>query len=314
MGDLNKISIVIPTKDRKADLLKCIISISNQFLKPSEVIVIDDGKLENEFITKINQIFSKSGIFFTYYKKEKPGLAESKNIGAHLAHYDLVLFIDDDVILDVEYLENLMECWRKNADKKNIAGISGIATNTRREHFLEEIFYRIFCLYSPKLWSILPWGFQTWDYEMRDETLVDWIPGYSSSFRRFIFDKFEFKPLQPGRTSLEDLEFCWRLKLSGYRFVITPFAKLKHNESLSGREKALLSGKKEGYNRCLIFNQYAKKSLKNYICFYIASLGWVLRQFIGIFVEPKYALNHLYYGIGLFLGYCNYAARNKSSY
>lgn len=314
MCDFNKISIVIPTKDREADLLKCIISISNQSLKPSEVIVIDDGNLENEFIITVDKFLSGSGISFTYYKKEKPGLAESKNIGAHLAHYDLILFIDDDVILDVEYLENLMKCWRKNAGKENIVGISGIATNTRREHFLEKIFYRIFCLYSNKPWSILPWGFQTWNYEIRDETIVDWIPGYNSSFRRIIFDKFEFKPLQPGRTALEDLEFCWRLKLSGYEFVITPFAKLQHNESLSGREKALLSGEKEGYNRCFMFKQYAPKNLKNYVCFCIASLGWVLRQFMGVFVEPKYAMNHLYYGFGLFLGYCNYAARKESSY
>lgn len=304
-----EISIIIPTKDRQKDLIECIESIKDQTFLPIEVIVIDDGEISEITKKLIRELLSKKGIFFEYFKKDKPGLAESKNLGAESANGNIVLFLDDDVILDKNYIKKLADIWKRNKKDKKLAGISGIAINTKVKFLPEKIFDRIFCLYSLKPWSILAWGFQTWDYNLEKEEKVQWTPCGFTSFRREILQKYQFKALQPGRTALEDIEFCCKLNKNGYYFIITPFAKLIHREVITGREKAFISGYKEGFNRCLIFQNYARKTFKNYLCFSIASVGWIIRQWLGALIEPKSGLNHLLLSFGLIKGNCCFLLR-----
>lgn len=297
-----KISIVIPTKDREKDLLKCIESIKNQTLLPLEVLIIDDGKISELTKNLIHKLLSVNEILFRYFKKDRPGLAESKNLGAKKANGDIILFLDDDVVLGKDYLKRLLDVWQRNKEDEKLAGVSGMVTNIKRKSLAEKFFNRIFFLYSMKPWSILPWGFQTWDYNLKKEEKSEWTPCGFTSFRKEIFKKHQFKSFQSGRTALEDIEFCWRVNKNGYYFIITPSAELIHNESQTGREKAIVSGYKEGFNRCLIFETHAQKTLKNYLCFLIATMGWIIRQWLAILIEPKLALNHFLYGIGLIKG------------
>ena len=275
------LSIVIATKDREKDLIECIESIGKQTVKPVEVLVIDDGRIPERIKEKIKNLISKDSIIFRYFKKDKPGLAESKNLGAKESIGDVVLFLDDDVILDNDYIKNLLKVWEKRWDEKHLAGVAGVSKNSRKKSLIEVTLNKIFCLHSKKTWSILPWGFQTWDFHLKNEEIADWVPGFSASFRKEIFNIYQFKSLKPGRTALEDIEFCWHLKNDGYHFIVTPYARLVHNQSLSGRESSFLSGLKEGANRKIMFKMHAEKSAKNYFCFYFSSLGWILRQFIA---------------------------------
>ncbi len=297
-----KLSIVIPTKNREEELIDCINSIRGQTSLPNEVLVIDDGQISQRARDFISDLLFQTDISLKYFRKEKPGLAESRNLGARNAVGDVVLFLDDDVGLEKNYISKLVEVWEANKDDKELAGISGIATNTNDKSLLEKVFDRVFCLYSPKPWSILPWGFQNWDYDLKHKQKVQWVPCGFTSFRREILQEYQFEPLQPGRTALEDIEFCWKLNKDGYHFIITPFARLVHHESATGREKAFLSGYKEGFNRCLIFKMHAQKTFKNYVCFSIASLGWIIRQWLAAIAEPRLALSHLLLSFGLIKG------------
>ena len=219
---------------------------------PYEVLVIDDGEIKKETKIFLKKELEEKGIIFRYFKKEKPSLAGSKNLGARESQGEIVLFLDDDVVLEKDYLENLVEVWEREKNNQKLAGVSGLMKNAPRKSLFEKIFLKLFFLSSKRLWAILPWGYQVWNYEMKKEEKVEWIPGYNSSFRKEIFKKFKFKELQPGRTALEDIEFCWYLKNEGYFFIITPRAKLLHKEIMQGREKAFISGFKEGYNLSLI--------------------------------------------------------------
>jgi len=300
-------SIVIPTKDRENDLLKCIESICRQTFFPLEVLIVDDGKISEHNKELIKNVLLKKEISYRYFKKNKPGVAESRNLGAKESSGDLVLFLDDDVVLNEDYIKVLIETWMKHGGDSKVAGISGVPTNGKGKLFLEKIFERVFFLYSSRSWAVLPWGFQTWNYKIKKAEISDWLPGHNGSFRKEIFQEYQFTVLQPGRTALEDVEFCIQLKNKGFYFIITPFAKLVHNESLIGREKALISGYKGGFNQCLIFRYHSKKNLKNYLCFIIASVGWILRQWIAIFVEPTLCIRHFLQGIGLIGGIFSFA-------
>jgi len=276
-----EISIVIPTKDREKDLLECIKSISHQTFLPQEVLVIDDGEIKENIRKFVQVLLSEKNVSFRYFKKNNPDSAESKNLGAEKAINEVIVFLDDDVVLEKDYIANLIKVWEKNKKEKKLAGVSGIILNARKKSWLEQIFNRIFFLHSEKSWSILPWGFQTWDYNLKKEEKADWLPCGICSLRKKIFQKYQFQSLQPGRTALEDIEFCWRLKKDDYYFIITPLARLIHKESITGREKIFITGLKEGLNRKILFKKLADKNLKNCFCFWAASMGWILRQFLA---------------------------------
>jgi glycosyltransferase involved in cell wall biosynthesis len=291
---MRQYSIVIPTKDREKDLNECVDSVLIQTLNPDEVLVIDDGNLSERFKTALQNKLTQKNIGFRYFKKQKPGLSESKNWGAKEAKSEIVLFLDDDVVLEKDYAEHLLKVWQENWQDKELAGVSGIIKNSRKKSFLEKLFNKIFCLDSKKTWSILPWGFQTWDFYIKSNKRAEWAPGGTTSFRKEIFDFFQFKSLQPGRTASEDIEISWKLKDDGYYFIITPFAKLTHKESPISREKDFILGIKDGANRRVIFHMHAPKNIKNYFCFCMAAMGSVLRQLLcGNFEK----------GLGIAIGY-----------
>ncbi|UCG47328.1 MAG: glycosyltransferase family 2 protein [Phycisphaerales bacterium] len=295
-------SVVIPTKDREEDLAACIESVARQVLLPIEVLVVDDGAIGEGVRRAIEGELGRAGISFRYFKKDKPGSAESKNLGAKEATGELVLFLDDDVVLEREYISSLGQIWEKRGGESRLAGVCGVIRNARAKRRAERVFNRIFCLHSSKSWSILGWGFQTWDYGLRGEQQVEWTPCGLTSFRREVLNRYRFRALEQGRTALEDLEFCWRLLRDGYHFIMAESAGLVHKAASAGREGAFAAGYKEGYNRCLIFQRHAEKSFKNRLCFLVASVGWIIRKWFAAFLEPRSAAKYLLCGLGIIAG------------
>lgn len=307
-----KISIVIPTKDREGDLCACLGSILRQTKTPLEVILIDDGNVPHGLVSGIQKAFQEKEIPFIYQKKEKPGLAESKNLGAKIACGDVVVFLDDDVVLGGDYIEKLEQIWNACAADTNIAGVAGVASDSRKIGALENAWNRVFLASDEESgWKILPWGYQTWSEGVLEKEEAMWIPGYNSSFRKSIFERYQFCAMQDGRTALEDIELCWNLSKKGFKFVMAPELRLEHHQSVLGREKGYRSGCKEGYNRCVIYGWHAEKTLGNKLRFMWASIGWILRHAVAIGLEPKRIGYHGGYGAGLCAGFVTYAVKGK---
>lgn len=85
-------TIIIPTYNRKEQLLTALNQLDRQSFKDFEVVIIDDAS-ENEYDINLN-LFSFD---LTYHRNNiNMGPAEARNIGVRLAKYDWVLFLDDD--------------------------------------------------------------------------------------------------------------------------------------------------------------------------------------------------------------------------
>ncbi len=114
-----EISVVIPTKDRPLDLDQCINSILSQTFPPEEIIIIDDGELSENFIEKIKNKIKEKEIICKYIRKKIPGLLISRNLGASKSENSIVLFLDDDVILNKDYIEILKKLGKTSKRAKN---------------------------------------------------------------------------------------------------------------------------------------------------------------------------------------------------
>jgi len=297
------LSIIVTTKDREKDLIECVRSIAKQIVLPDEVIVVDDGNISGAVKDSIQSLLHNSDIKFRYFQKDVPGLAESRNLGAQKALGEIVLYLDDDVILSENYITLLKKKWERNKEDLKLGGIGGIIENLRSISFLEKIYNRIFLLSSFISWDITNVGFQVWDPSIKNTQKVFYLSGGISSFRKKLIEKIPFRPLSPGRTALEDVDFFMRAKNKGYYFIIQPKAKVFHKQSSVNKENDFLIGTKEGYNRKVIFKDNCEKNLKNYLWFYWANIGWILRQFLtghfskgfgmvkGLFAKTKWKRN-----------------------
>ena len=117
------VSIVIPTYNRLPILQKCLYALENQKLKTNisnyEVIVVDDGSTDGttSWIDK-NKANLPHVILF---QQEHGGPALGRNLGVIKSKYEIIIFIDSDLIVLDNFInchvEKLLASWRKN-DKK----------------------------------------------------------------------------------------------------------------------------------------------------------------------------------------------------
>lgn len=289
-------SVAIPTCKRLDSLEKCVVSILEQVVLPTEVFIIDDGDLSAQSIQKIKNKLENKGIRGIYYRKnhnrELKGTSVSRNIGIKLADTEILFILDDDVILDKNFFVNIIKIWQENKDKRLI-GVGGVIKNNRKKNKLEILYNKVFGLESRLSWDVNPVGFQIWNDGLEEKQKGYYVHGGACSYNKRLVKDLDFATFGGGRAALEDVDFCLRAKNRSYYFIVEPKAKVTHRKSSISKEKNFLIGFKESYNRKLIFRNNCKKNIKNYIWFWWANIGWILRQILG---------GHFSRGVGMVKG------------
>jgi len=96
------ISIVIVTRDRKAELKKCLQGVSVQNYKNIETLVIDN-KSEDGTAEMINNEFPAVNLIRL---DRNLGCPSGRNVGALNSRGEIIFFLDDDCIIDVNAIDN----------------------------------------------------------------------------------------------------------------------------------------------------------------------------------------------------------------
>ncbi len=117
------VSIVIPTFNRKAILIKCLQALENQIINKLidfyEIIVVDDGSTDGTTRwIKENQINLPHVVL---YEQEHGGPALGRNLGVTKSRGDIIIFIDSDlVVVDkflIHHVDKLHNYWLKKNKK-----------------------------------------------------------------------------------------------------------------------------------------------------------------------------------------------------
>ena len=123
-----KLSVIIPTYQRRDILQDCLNALERQSLDPAqfEVIVVIDGSDDGttELLVKFKTRFSLSHIW-----QENQGQAAARNHGANKARGDYLVFLDDDVVADPALLE---EHLKLQIALDGVAGIGNILYEPRK--------------------------------------------------------------------------------------------------------------------------------------------------------------------------------------
>jgi glycosyltransferase involved in cell wall biosynthesis len=99
-----RVSVVIPTRDRKDTLIECLNALARQSVLPQEfeVVVVDDGSADG---TKEAVETGRFPFAVRCFRQESAGPGAARNLGIEQAAGELVLFIGDDIIADERLLE-----------------------------------------------------------------------------------------------------------------------------------------------------------------------------------------------------------------
>jgi len=92
--DIPKLSIIIPAYNIEQYICDCLKSLQNQNLKEIEIIVVNDGSVDNT--SKIVEIFSKYDSRIRLINQENQRVGTARNNGVKEARADFVIFIDGD--------------------------------------------------------------------------------------------------------------------------------------------------------------------------------------------------------------------------
>ncbi|SEU23331.1 glycosyltransferase family A protein [Paenibacillus sp. NFR01] len=129
------LSVAICTRNRIADLTRCIRSIATQNIgqtQPVEVIIIDDGEIPQATLHQFETLLAARGYPLVYFKKNDRGLWLSRIKAVELSAMDIILFLDDDVEIPDHYLSTLLQTY---LDHPNCAGVGGVAIGMRNSFF-----------------------------------------------------------------------------------------------------------------------------------------------------------------------------------
>ncbi len=107
-----KLSVIVPVYNVEKYLDKCLNSLANQTFKEMEVIIVNDGSLDNseEIIDKYVKKYDN----FTSYKKKNGGLSSARNYGIKYASGEYIAFLDSDDYVTYDMYEKMYEKAKSN--------------------------------------------------------------------------------------------------------------------------------------------------------------------------------------------------------
>ena len=111
-----KISIIVPVYNVEKYIDKCLSSLTEQTLQDIEIIIVNDGTLDNS-----EKIIEKYVIKYPskikYYEKKNGGLSSARNYGLEYATGEYIAFLDSDDYVETNMYEEMYNLAKKeNAD------------------------------------------------------------------------------------------------------------------------------------------------------------------------------------------------------
>jgi glycosyltransferase involved in cell wall biosynthesis len=105
------VSVIIPTFNREQFLQKAIDSVLAQTYPHFELIIVDDGSMDNT-----GKLVEKCNSDIIYIRQNNKGPAAARNKGVQAARYNLLAFLDSDDWFAEDKLEVQTRAMRKNPD------------------------------------------------------------------------------------------------------------------------------------------------------------------------------------------------------
>ena len=219
------ITAVIPTRNRPLDLISAVKSISAQTRLPDELLIVDQSLENDSYDLVYSYMLDFNSIKLTYIHDHLIlGLVDAKRIAVDRADGNIICFLEDDVILEPDFIEKIIEGFSVKTD---MLGCCGVITNPPNQSFIYKFLFNMFhCgIYKDIRVNL----YSNFYYQPYDFIKSNKLSGGLSAWRAEVFSAVKFD-VKNHFHMFEDIDFSTRAEeYFGSRFYINLKARLAHN-------------------------------------------------------------------------------------
>ncbi len=230
------VSVVVCTRNRLESLCACLASLEKQTAPTIEIVVVDSSDVPLFFVSTFRDHFplgTSSGIA-RVYRHCRPGLTHQRNIGAQIARGDVVHFLDDDVILEPNYIKEMQRIF---AGHRAYGGGMGTVTNVPLSSgYFGRVLRSLFFIQRTHAHGMFTCsGMPTHAYGTTTFKDVEALGGCCCAYRRDVLAHHRFDENLVRYAYMEDCDFSKRVSRT-CKLFFNPYARLAHHQSPIARE------------------------------------------------------------------------------
>ena len=198
-----KISVIIPLYDAEKYIEECLNSIIKAPPKDKEIIVVNNNSTDKgpELVSKFKVV--------KLVNETKKGPSAARNKGIKESSGDILLFLDDDLIVDKNYINEIVKTF--DEDRK-IVCVGGIAHSYNQDSIISLSHEVRLMGYSPSHSGVFE---------------VKTIPTMTFSTLRKVIE--EVGLFDEDLIMAEDYDLCIRIRKKGYKCVMNSKAIVYHH-------------------------------------------------------------------------------------
>lgn len=280
MPDGLTFSVAISTFNRNNDLKRCLETLSKQTFSDFDVIVVNGGEYEG--VKQVADGFRNLRI--KVINQVRKGVVEARNLGWIHSQSDIVCFIDDDLVVEPQWLENVRGIFVSDS---NIGGVSGptIIPEDRGRNRDLAMFLTEFTKTKNVLLKLIGNLYLKIILEDRINDVgrilrsgaftpgsnykaclklpgiidVDYLEACHMCFRRKLLEELNgFDYIYTGTGEWNEPDFSFRVRKRGYRLVFNPKAVTYHYISQAGVFKARTNSYERSRNFIFFFTRWIR--------------------------------------------------------
>ncbi len=295
---------------RPQPLLKLLQSVTEQTVYPNEIVIIDGSiNSETEVVLKENHF---KNLKYYFVDSKNRGLTKQRNFGIKKVNLEseIVCFLDDDTVLESNYFEEILKTYIIHPEALGVGGyinneVVWIKVTENEIPKINEFYYdgwkrkdgsRFVWRKRLGLDSDVSPGFAPDFSHGRSIGFlppsgkiyqVEQLMGGVSSFRKKVFDNFQFSTYFEGYGLYEDADFTLRLSKTG-KLYINAAAQLAHYHDPSGRPNQYQYGKMVVRNGWYVWHvKTPNPSIKAKVKWHLITILLTIIRFSNIFTSNK---------------------------
>jgi GT2 family glycosyltransferase len=256
-----------------------VATLAAQTRRPVQLIVVDAGDL-GEVRDLISSQCRDADIEF-HYVRDAPSTTRQRNKGSELVSGEIVFFLDDDVCLDLDYIQLLLAVY-ENDDALQVGGVTGVSDKKiELDDDFWPAFNRMFFLAETRVdvsSSMKRSNFPVHSTGLTRNRDCQLMPSTAVSYRIEVFRRHMFDRDLTGYVMAEDLDLSYRVARET-RLVTVPAAVYRHAKSPVAR-----NSRRETEKRRILFTQYFfRKNLGD------SPLNWLARYWSLVGLALRYS-------------------------
>ena len=254
------ISVIIVTFNRVALLKGCLASLRRQTHSNFEIIVVNGASVDG---TK-DYLAAQTGIQIINLS-EDPGLSAARNEGIKAAKGDILVFVDDDCVMEGRWLAKLLAPY----EDPGVAGVGGKVIGLPD--------HKVFFDHR----GVNRFGVVQTLHAKASAGFLPYLVGCNMSFRRSALDAVRFFD-EAFFLCYDETDLCIRIQHAGHRLVFSSEAPIHHHIHVEGKQNPHRFYWKARSRRLFMLKNFNDEigGWPGFLVFEVFNLGQNLRRFV----------------------------------